>query len=116
MSNSINIDGVVNEILRLENATMDDVDQDALEVFKIHCDYIDIICGHHTQGDKIEVDFDLNDDKDIVVRMRFTGKPPMHLTSYQLLRIGALEDRIISNSKNQYLLVFVLGSFIKYED
>lgn len=115
MAQQINIDGVVQEILKAENATFDNVNNEALEAFKINCDYIDIICGHHETGEEIHVDFSINEEKDIVVQMRFEGKPPTHLTSFQLLRMGALEDRMVQRSDNQYLFIVVLGSFIKYD-
>lgn len=114
MESQINVDGIINEILKHEGATFDDVDEEALKAFKINCDYIDIICGHHETGDRIDVDFSLNEEKDVVVRMRFEGKPHTELMSYKLLIMGSLDDKLIQGAENRYLFIVTLGSFIKY--
>lgn len=114
MATQINIDGVIKEILKHEGATLEDVDKEALDAFKINCDYIDIICGHHEVGERIDVDFSVNNEKNVVVRMRFEGKPHTELTAYKLLTMCSLDDRIVQGSNNRYLLIFTLGSFINY--
>ena len=107
-----------NEIVQMlmdhEHATPLDINKEALEVFKNQCECIDSVINSHSNNEPVELDFDIDDEKDIVVKITFTGKPSASTAAFRTLRMTSLSDEIASIGNNKYVMIFLLGGFINY--
>lgn len=110
----IDLENAYQEIMKMENVQMDSVDKDFLELFQKQCEYMEIIIGHHTGTEPVQINFEINDDKDIIAKLEFQGRPHKELMAYKLLILTSLEDRLIQGDGGKYLLVLNLGTFIIY--
>lgn len=112
MTQQFNLDAIIDLILDDENATRIDIDQDALNLFKKQCEYVDVIASNYTGSGNVAIDFDINKEHDIVVSMTFNDAPPTHLMAYKMLRMCSLDDQVV-HDQDVYKIIVVLGTFLK---
>lgn len=108
------IDSVYPKIMQMENATEDMIEEDAFEAFKLECDYIDIILGGHSLGERIDVEVEIEEDHDIKFKINTTGKLNTKSEAYIMLNVFADDFSIVQGKDNQYLTKFTLPSFINF--
>lgn len=106
-------DRINKQIMDIEKATEKDIDSDALAVFKLQCDYVDIIIGNHDQGGRIDVGVGVKPDHRIGFNIRMTGKPDTNSEAFIMLKAFADNFSLTNVGKNEYKLSFIAGSYLK---